>query len=230
MASASTSSGTAEQPHQRVARGDAAGARAGVSLSARTVYLSRRYPGKTDARSLAAPYRAIAVPHPDGRADEGLAARHDRDSHQECSEHQRSTKAVTLVMRQERAVMYRAAPRSHRQEYHSSANALRGVAPIPPSHGDAHRRRRTGYCSLGPVRPLRATPRDGGPSYLHRLGAWQQNRTNKEQSSSFTCAPYSSDARCPSATRSKIAAGLAEPRLDQPGGHIIGQPPVWDWP
>lgn len=123
MASAGTSSGAAEQTHQRVARGDAAGAWAGVSLAARTVYLPRRYPGKTDARSLAAPDRAIAVPHPDGRADECLAAGYDRNSQQKYGEHQRSTGAVAWVMRQERAAMYRTVPRPHRRGYYSSANA-----------------------------------------------------------------------------------------------------------
>src|SRR3546814_12196241 len=68
--------------------------------------------------------------------------------------------------------------------YRSSANALPGVAPTPPLHGVAQRRRRTGYWSRGPVRPSRATPRDGGPSYLHRLGAWLQNRTKSEHLSS----------------------------------------------
>jgi len=54
-------------------------------------------------------------------------------------------------------------------------------------------RRRAASCSgiaapdidlPGPVRPWRATPRDGGTGYLHRLGAWQQNRTKGEHLSS----------------------------------------------
>src|SRR3546814_3363230 len=127
------------------------------------------------------PDRAFAGPDPDGRADERLASWHNRHSKQKYREHQRSIREVACVMLQGRAAMYPTSRRARRRGYRSSANALPGVAPTPPLHGVAQRRRRTGYWSRGPVRPSRATPRDGGPSYLHRLGAWLQNRTKSEQ-------------------------------------------------
>jgi len=84
----------AQQPHQRVARDNPAGARAGVSRAARAIDLPRRYPGEPDPWSLATPDRAIAVPDPDGCAGERLAALHDRDGKQKYSEHQRSIRKV----------------------------------------------------------------------------------------------------------------------------------------
>src|SRR3546814_10752606 len=77
-----SASRAAEQPHQRVARSNAAGARAGVPPAARAIDLPRRDSSEPDPWSLATPDRAIAVPDPDGRADERLAAWHNRHSKQ----------------------------------------------------------------------------------------------------------------------------------------------------
>ena len=84
----------AQQPHQRVARDNPAGARAGVSRAARAIDLPRRYPSEPDPWSLATPDRAIAIPDPDGCAGERLAVLHDRDGQQKYSEHQRSIRKV----------------------------------------------------------------------------------------------------------------------------------------
>lgn len=52
---------------------------AGLSSPARAVDLARRDPGDTDARSLGAPDRAVAVPDAGRRAGKGLAGRNDGD-------------------------------------------------------------------------------------------------------------------------------------------------------
>src|SRR3546814_2421669 len=72
VAGSGSASRAAEQPHQRVARSNAAGARAGVPPAARAIDLPRRDSSEPDPWSLATPDRAIAVPDPDGRADERL--------------------------------------------------------------------------------------------------------------------------------------------------------------
>src|SRR3546814_3831823 len=104
-AGSGSASRAAEQPHQRVARSNAAGARAGVPPAARAIDLPRRDSSEPDPWSLATPDRAIAVPDPDGRADERLAAWHNRHSKQKYSEHQRSIREVACVMLQGRAAM-----------------------------------------------------------------------------------------------------------------------------
>lgn len=194
MAGAGTSSGAAEQLHQRVARGDAAGAWAGVSLAARAAYLPRRYAGKPDARSLATPDWAIAVPHPDGRADEGLPAGHDRSRQQKRRKHQRSNRDAAAVMRPGTAAIYRSFRKARRPEYHSSAGASRGAEPTALPRAAVRARLRSESPSPRPARRLRAIPRGGGPDYLHRLGTWRQNRTKKEQLSTGRCSSCSREA------------------------------------
>src|SRR3546814_13643132 len=92
-----SASRAAEQPHQRVARSNAAGARAGVPPAARAIDLPRRDSSEPDPWSLATPDRAIAVPDPDGRADERLAAWPNRHSKKKYSEQQHSNPEVAFV-------------------------------------------------------------------------------------------------------------------------------------
>src|SRR3546814_19721998 len=66
VAGSGSASRAAEQPHQRVARSHAAGARAGVPPAARAIDLPRRDSSAPDQWSLPTPDRAIPVPAPTG--------------------------------------------------------------------------------------------------------------------------------------------------------------------
>lgn len=114
MTGAGTAFRAAKQPHQCVARDDAARTRTGMSSAAGAVNLPGRYPGEPDPWSLAAPDRTIAVPYPDGCAGERMAAGYHRDSKQKYCEHQPLPPGVVAVMRQGRVAMYRTSQRVHR--------------------------------------------------------------------------------------------------------------------
>lgn len=68
----------ADQPDQGISGLDRRGRRTGMSATAAAIHLPGRNPGKTNTRSLGAPDRAVAIPHPRGRAGEGLAQRLSR--------------------------------------------------------------------------------------------------------------------------------------------------------
>ncbi len=63
----------ADQPNQCIAGLYARGRRTGMPAGATAIHFPSRNAGKTNTRSFGAPNRAVAVPHPDRCADEGLA-------------------------------------------------------------------------------------------------------------------------------------------------------------
>jgi len=63
----------ADQPDQCITGIDRRGRRTGMSATAAAIHFPSRNPGQTNTRSFGAPDRAIAIPHADGCAGEGLA-------------------------------------------------------------------------------------------------------------------------------------------------------------
>ena len=63
----------ADQPDQCIAGLYARGRGTGMAAAATAIHFPSRNAGKTNTRSFSTPDRAIAIPHPGGRAGEGLA-------------------------------------------------------------------------------------------------------------------------------------------------------------
>ena len=63
----------ADQPDEGITGLDRRGRRTGMSATAAAIHLPGRNPGQTNTRSFGTPDRAVAIPHPGGRAGEGLA-------------------------------------------------------------------------------------------------------------------------------------------------------------
>lgn len=63
----------ADQPDEGITGLDRRGRRTGMSATAAAIHLPGRNPGQTNARPFGTPDRAVPIPHPGGRAGEGLA-------------------------------------------------------------------------------------------------------------------------------------------------------------
>jgi hypothetical protein len=63
----------ADQPDEGITGLDRRGRRTGMSATAAAIHLPGRNPGQTNTRPFGTPDRAVAIPHPGGRAGEGLA-------------------------------------------------------------------------------------------------------------------------------------------------------------
>jgi hypothetical protein len=87
------------------------GRRARLFGAARSVDLSRRDPGKAQARSLGTPDWAVAIPHRSGRAGKAIASRYNSGGEQErCVDHLRAISPMTLSsIPQEQNQMHRMA-------------------------------------------------------------------------------------------------------------------------